>query len=196
MGSYINIGIVYTDKNIIKMDDDFVIVIKYLSPFCNKIVVKYPKDDAFENWEEKSFEGEEGFVEAFSILNEKNFSTGKIYCKIQNKQYNILVSIKGKNDLFRGILFEIPEEELFLESSSSDNLSLTTNKIANSIIELWNNTEFNYAFCDSEADIEYSLCEVRESEKPIYSMLLLKNEFNQPIVRLGSWCIDGLTPRK
>ena len=33
-------------------------------------------------------------------------------------------------------------------------------------------------------------------KNPIYSMLLLKNEFNQPIVRLGSLCIDGLTPRK
>ncbi|KAB1438065.1 Imm64 family immunity protein [Candidatus Galacturonibacter soehngenii] len=196
MGSFISIGIVYTDKNIIKMGDDLVDIIKYLSPFCNKIVVNYPDDDICENWEEKSFVGEEGFEKAFSILNDKKFSTGKIYCKIQNKDYNVLVSIKGKNDLFRGILFEIPEEELFLEKFSSDILDIITDKIANSIIELWNNTEFNYAFCDSEADIEYSLCEVRASEKPIYSMLLLKNEFNQPIVRLGSWCIDGLTPRK
>lgn len=196
MGSFINVGIVYSDKNVFKINDDLISLIEYLSRFCDRILVKYPKDDSYEIWEEKLFEREKGLVDAFKILNTKKMSSGKMICKIQNNDYNILVSIRGENNLFKGLLFEISEEELLQEDFSSENLNDITNKIANSLIELWNNTEFDYAFCDSEADIEYQLFEIEQSDKPIYSMLILKNNLNQPTIHFSSWCIDGITPRE
>ncbi|WP_455718715.1 hypothetical protein, partial [Anaerosporobacter sp.] len=74
MGSFINVGIVYSDRNVFKINDDLNSLIKYLSQFCDRILVKYPKDDSYEIWEEKLFEGEKGLVDAFKILNTKKMS--------------------------------------------------------------------------------------------------------------------------
>lgn len=196
MGSYINIGIVYSDNNVHKINNDLHFVVKYLLQFCDRILVNYPQNDTYENWEEKSFEGEEGLFDAFTILNTKKMSSGKMCCTIHNNNYNVLVSIRGDSDLFKGVLFEIQEKELLHDDYTRENLDKITNKIASSLTSLWNETEFSYAFCDSEADIEYQLNEIEQSEQPIYSLLLFKNNMNQPTIQLSSWCIDGITQRK
>ena len=98
--------------------------------------------------------------------------------------------------MLKGFLFEIPEEELLNEDYSSEHFNKLTNSIASRIIELWDDMGFNYAFCDNEADIEYQLSEIEQSEEPIYSMLLVKDNRNHPIIKLSSWCIDGLTQRE
>lgn len=53
---------------------------------------------------------------------------------------------------------------------------------------------FNYVFCDTEVNIEYSLCEILEEKTPIYSIVAI-NHKNGLEVRLASWEIDGLTSR-
>ena len=196
MGAYINTGIVYSDNNIYKIDNDLLFITEYLSHFCDKIFIKFPKDDFLNDWEEKVFKGKKGLHEAFKILNINNMSFGKINYKVHNNNYNIIVSIRGKNNLFKGILFEIPEEELFKNNYSNENLNSITDKIIKKLVELWNYTEFSYAFCDNEADIEYQLFEIEQYKEQIYSLLLLKNNLNQHIIKLSSWHIDGITQRK
>lgn len=196
MGNYISIGIVYSDKNIQKINVDILFLARYLLPFCHKISVNYPIDNSFEDWEEKIFEGEKGLVEAFAILIRKEMSIGKISFKLNDYVYNILVSVRGKDDLFKGILFEIPEKELLQEDYSIENQSDITKQIINRILELWNGMEFGYAFCDSEASIEFQQSEIEQIKEPIYSVLLLKRNAIQPTIQLSSWCIDGITQRR
>ena len=195
MGSYINIGIVYSDKSVYKLNSDLHTITKALLPLCDKIVINYPRDYSYKNWEEKLFVGEKGLVKAFEILNTKQMSFGKICCKSHNSDIHILVSIRSNGDLYRGILFEVSEKELLQENYSIENLNNVEDNIIKKLLELWSNTEFSYAFCDSDAEIKYQIIELEHSEEAIYSMLLLKNNFNQPIVKLSSWCIDGITPR-
>lgn len=78
MGSFINVGIAYSEKNVFKINDDLISLIEYLSRFCDRILVKYPKDDSYEIWEEELFEREKGLVDAFKILNTKKMSSGKM----------------------------------------------------------------------------------------------------------------------
>jgi hypothetical protein len=196
MGSYINVGIVYSDSNLSKFNNDLQFMVKYLSQFSDEILINYPQNENLEIWEEAKFEGEKGLIEAFTILNTKKMSSGKMCVTILNNNYNILVSIKGDSSLFKGILLEIQEEDLLQEDYSSDNLDRITKKIANILISLWNDTDFSYAFCDSDADIEYPLMEVEQSKEPIYSLLILKNNLYQPNILLSSWCIDGITQRE
>lgn len=195
MGAYISIGIVYSNNDVYKIHNDLFIITEYLSHFCEKILVKYPKSNYLEDWDEKVFEGKKGLYKAFKILNTSTISFGNICYKIHNDNYNITVSIKGNNDFFKGILFEIPEEELLKNNYSNENLNNITDKIAKRLIELWNYIDFSYAFCDNEADIEYQLFELTQREET-YSLLLLKNSLNQPIIKLSSWHIDGITERK
>lgn len=195
MGSYISVGIVYSDDNICKINNDLLPIVKNLLRFCDNIFVNYPKDDCYENWEEKLFKGEKELVEAFTILSKKTMSSGKICCKIHNNDYNIIVSLRGEKDLIKGVLFEIPEKELLQDDFSSRNLNDITNNIVSELIELWENTEYSYAFCDSEVDIEYQLFEIKQSKEPIYSVLILKDNLNHPVIKLSPWCIDGITRR-
>ena len=83
MGGHINIGIVYSDEDIYKLNDDKQSIINYFSLFSNRIVVNYPVDDTFQKWEEKRFEGQSGLIQAFEILNSQNMALGKMFCKIQ-----------------------------------------------------------------------------------------------------------------
>ena len=193
MGSYISVGLVYLDTIV---NEDVLFLIKELQCVCDMIAVSYPKDDLYERWEEKTFQGMNGFVDAFMLLDAKKMSSGKMYCKIKDNNYNVLVKIREENDKCKGFLFEIPEEELLRNGCTTKNLEKVTNEIAKNIIQLWNKMRFSYAFCDSEADIESTLYQFDEDENPKYSLLLLKDKQAQPVIKLSSWCIDGITPRK
>lgn len=195
MGSYINIGLVYSN-NIFNINDDIFYIARYLFRFSNKIVINFPKDNFLEEWIETEYIEENGFIEAWKILNTKMFSTGKVYYKVADKEYSIIISIKWKEKVWKGILFEIPEEELLLGDYSYNNLENITAKIINEVILLRNNMRFDYAFCDNEVDIEYSFSEIQEMEKNVYSVLIKTDVFKEPIVELSTWCIDGLTTRK
>lgn len=53
---------------------------------------------------------------------------------------------------------------------------------------------FEYGFCDSEADIEFSKSEIMSMDLK-YSILLINTHSNDPIIKLAPWRIDGLTSR-
>lgn len=196
MGGHINIGIVYSDEDIYKLNDDKQLIINYFSLFSNRIVVNYPVDDTFQKWEEKRFEGQSGLIQAFEILNSQNMALGKMFCKIHNKDCYILVSIRKCKDKFKGILIEIAESDLLKEDYSREDLDDIENKILVKLIEIWKVTNFSYAFCDSDADIEYQLSEIEDNKGSEYSMVLLKDNLNDLVICLNSWCIDGITGRK
>lgn len=52
---------------------------------------------------------------------------------------------------------------------------------------------FDYAFCDNEEDIEYSIGEILEQNK-MYSILVYRKN-GETISKCSSWKIDGLTNR-
>lgn len=194
MGSYISIGMVYSE-NVNELHKDIEYLIKNNLQLSNEIIVNYPLDESCEKWESKNFEGDE-FTDAFLILETFRYSTGKLRFKINGNIVNIIVSIRRNNRNIQGILFEVPEEDLMKNDYSLKNLNSVTDKIVNILINLLSKIKFDYAFCDNEVDIEYSLDEIEQKKEPVYSVIIKRNTLNEPIIQLSSWNIDGITSRK
>lgn len=189
MSCYINIGVVFCDELLPIAPDNIYELSKRILNECDEITIKYSEDDHGFRWEERTYRQNEIMV-AVNTLEVNKLAIGKLKYRIQQKEYNILISIRKKDNKLWGLLLEIPEEELFVGDYSKDKFNYITNKIIINMKNMLTNVKFGYAFCDCDAEIEYSLSEVL-SKNNYYSILLLNNL----TVRLAPWNIDGITPR-
>ena len=192
MGNYISIGIVYSDKNRNDFDIDLNYFITMLKETTKRITVSFPKDNSFNEWSSREFYPD-NYWEVFSILEQNNMAVGEFVYTFCEKKYRLRILVKQDKNKYLGILFEICAEDLI--NNSTTNTQCITNKIIKFLEKLSGVLNFAYAFCDNEADIEYSPAEILKMNKAIYSILVLNEGKRDPKVLLGSWCIDGLTPQ-
>ena len=187
MSSYISVGIVANDKEDIFMKK-CVQIIKKNSMYIIRLVIKYPDDDTCTNWNECN-ESIGSLNKIIEICYRNEFAEIIADYKINAHVIKgVIVKIKKEKGKYAGILFEIPEDNFDLENEIDD----LEDKIITEMKELLN-LGFEYAYCDNETDIEYSVEEILEG-KEIYSILVVKE--NETITsKLGSWKIDGLTDR-
>lgn len=110
----------------------------------------------------------------------------------QMEQLKIEIRIE-KYDEFFGLLLLFNEDEI-LPNYSIESLEKITNTIINFILEVHPVLKFDYAFCDHEAEVEYSPKEFKPEK---YSLSFLPNLTNGVLgVRKSSWHINGLTERQ
>lgn len=187
MGSYISIGIVSNDQKDVFLKK-CVKVLDKNSRNIIRLVIKYPNDIDCNNWIEK-VEKVENIKKLFEICYKSELAEIIMDYKMdENLIKNIIIKVKRSLKSYTGILFEIPEENFDLKYILND-LEVSIISELKEILDIG----FEYAYCDNETDIEYSIEEILEKEK-IYSILLIKNKRNI-LLKLGSWRIDGITNR-
>lgn len=188
MGSYICVGLVTNGR---ETHDFLKLCKKVFSVYqtsIQKLTLKYPLDDECLNWCKRTVT----FQEIDSVLSDcysNNLCEMNInYSMGQRSVEGILFHIKKEID-YQGILFEIPEDNFDIINEIDvleDQIKL--------LIKDFLNLGFEYGFCDSEADIEFSKAEIMSMNSK-YSILLINTQSNNPIIKLAPWRIDGLTSR-
>ena len=114
---------------------------------------------------------------------------------------NLMITIrveKEENEEYFGFLLDISEEALIKTNSVSE-MNNITDEIEEFIQEFYKHSPYEYAFCDNEAEIQYSPIEFKKIKKSIYSIVAIpfleSNSSKVNIIR-SNWNIDGLTSRE
>lgn len=187
MGSYISIAFVSNDtqkcfigkcKKIIQLNTKNI----------TSIILKYPKDENFNLWYRQN-ENISNISEALKLCFKNEYAELIIdYISNDIEAKGILIKIKKKKGKYTGLLFEIPEDSLKLEK----NVDEIEKRIISNIKD-YVKLGFEYAFCDHEMSIEYSLSEITNNNI-VYSILVANGD--TIITKFASWKIDGLTYRE
>ncbi|NMF01550.1 Imm64 family immunity protein [Aneurinibacillus aneurinilyticus] len=186
MGGYISIALVYEDRN--KLSNELKKLTRY---FIQKgailLKVKYSEDKEGENWREEIVNNNE--VD-FTMLTEKYYGNIDIIADMFNESLKNLKLSIHKEEGFYGFLIDIKWEELFEEHSKSSVEKITQN-IINIILQLYKETQFSYAFCGHEVEIEFSPNDFNSIENG-YPISVLP--FNDRLeVFYGEFSIDGIS---
>jgi hypothetical protein len=197
MGSSTTIGFVYGSNSRTYAETELNNVTQYLISNNGKVLSqKYCKDLNGNGWVESN---EIAYLLLSDTLNQlvnNYYGQLKIECDILGKKgLNLDILFKRIDQNNYGILLDIPDEQIL---SSNLQLDSVTNGIIALIQTIYKVSHFDYAFCDNEAQIEYSLPALRSIENCIYSLVAMPDEMNQSNLQIikSSWHIDGLTPRK
>lgn len=193
MGSYISVGIVYCNDNMSNLEKDLKSIIMGIK-CIDEVKLEYPEDNSCMRWKNEYYSNCENVSHWINKLELTFLSKLTLNIHIRDYSLNVILSIGENRETYRGVLFEISEEELFQKCKL--NLQNVTKAVAQHIANWYKFASFDYAFCDSEAEIEYGWEELQEIEDKKYSMLVYKNKDNQIVANLSTWCIDGLSPQK
>ena len=108
-----------------------------------------------------------------------------------------VIRIEKENDHF-GFLLDIVDTEL-LEPNHSENIEAVTAKIVEFMTDVYRFSKYNYAFCDHEAEIQYTPEKFKEIQTDKYSIVVAPSTDGQGRTLLNvmksNWNIDGLTVR-
>ncbi len=196
MGSYIGIGLIYDDIPRDRLEGELRNVVNYLISYDGSInSIKFSKDENGNEWVEDSLNNK-SVEDFYSSLCKGYFGQLHMICNILGIQkLNVCIRVEKAKNYF-GLLLDISEEEL-IGVSSSENINRITNKIIEFLHELYEASVFEYAFCDNEAEIQYSPIEFQSLSEKVYSIVALPDEDkkNLKIIK-SSWHIDGLTTRR
>ncbi|UAC47344.1 hypothetical protein K6959_11565 [Bacillus aquiflavi] len=190
MGSNISLGIVYASKQLANAENItrnvsnlFVSDDGYIKSF------KYSTDLQGTKWKEFSGINSELAKSMYSSLINSYYGSITIMSNLFNEKLKeMVISIEVTNEYF-GFLVDIKEE--LLEGINLDELE---ENIINFFMKNYECLKFNYAFCDHEAEIEFSPDEIAHMTDEVYSILLLQVN-NELVLEKSSWKIDGLTER-
>lgn len=198
MGSYIGIVLVYNNSSQNKIECELRTVIRYLIFHEGNITnTKYSKDKDGIKWVEDSFTNGLEIEKVSSLLSKNYFGQLNVICNILNmKKLNICVTMKNTDKNYFGILLDIAEDDL-MGVISNENIDIITERIIYLLKDLYEVSDFDYAFCDNEAEILYSPSEFQSLNEKVYSVValpIIKGEKKIVIVK-SNWNIDGLTTR-
>ncbi|MCY9591358.1 Imm64 family immunity protein [Paenibacillus chitinolyticus] len=108
------------------------------------------------------------------------------------KDLNVEIEIE-KCEEYSGFLVSFRESEV-LPDYSEESLETATETIVKLVAEIYPTLQFDYAFCDLEAQIEFS---PREFKPERYSLSFWPDLSNGELkVTKSSWHINGLTERQ
>lgn len=193
MGSKISIGLVYENKC---REDISVYLEKVINGFLDKGYIKdftVSLDNEGNEWIEQNVGEKEVTKTDYDLITTNYYGKINLISNIiTSNPKKITVAIE-KSDEYFGFLVDLNEEDL-TKNFSLDELE---NKIVDFLLSKFRILNYDYAFCDNEAEIEYSPQEIKQEEE-LYSLLFIPNtkENKKEIeVKKSSWYIDGLTSR-
>jgi hypothetical protein len=199
MSSYIGIGFVYKGNCCVKLEKELRNVVNYLLSL-NGVVksIKFSNDKDGNLWINESqttLFDRNNFLE---LLANGYYGELNMTCDLF-ELYNVFICIriyKDENHFF-GLLFDI-EEQVLIPEESIKMMDITTEKIIDFINRIYQFSSYDYAFCDHNADIQYSPEEFTSFEKNIYSVVAIPSREDKRIIQItkSNWHIDGLTYRE
>lgn len=192
MSSFIGIGFIYDQSTNLENEiNKFISFFLFRNIKIRKII--YCTDKNGDNWKDETIDNcsSENITPIFinnyfvKVTMEGNFLNKEKIC------VNMSVSRISKRDF--GFLLEININQLFIVGNRED-LNNCTENIISLCKDIYQETQYRYAYCDHEVDIEYNWNEFTSLKNEIYSVCIIpqKNNF---LVSLASWEIDGLTNR-
>ncbi len=190
MGSYIGIGLVFNNKFNSKEKSTLQMILEYFTSKNGKLLnAKFSEDEDGNDW--KDIENLK-LYEADNLLN-KYYLNINFICDILGKtRVSVNAYYKNLNENVSGLLLDV-KEELFLKGCPDEKIEEKTNQFIHLITDIYNVVEYDYALCDQEAMIKYTLDDIEKAKKE-YSILLIPH-FNKMEIVKNSWNIDGLTDR-
>lgn len=198
MGSYITIGFVYAKCNLERLENEFKNLSNYLIKKINKVKsIKACKDTDGEEWIEYNQFKNQQIGDLCDILTKNYYGQIVFESNILGiGDLEVSIRIEKEEDYF-GYLLDISEIKL-LKTRGIEELNSITERIITFIITLNKIIEFDYAFCDSEAEIQYSPSEVNDLRNNVHSIVVIpafvEKEKKHEVIK-SSWHIDGLTNR-
>lgn len=186
MGSKISLGLVFN-----KVNNGVILekVIRSLVNSDNKMNYKFCKDEFGENWIE-------GCIEISNLSKDMlNAYIQNYYCELTIESRNVIgvyceivMRLENKNDYF-GILIDIDESDIM-----AIGYDIAENSIIKYLKNMFDVTNYLYAFCDNEGEIHLSPTEVLRCFNGLYSIFMKPREKIIEIFK-GSWKLDGFSER-
>lgn len=192
MGSKITIGYVFGIENKKVMALYLEELVNILSEEGLIIDFKFSLDDEGNEWKECVVKKNKMESSAYELLTKYYYGTVKLISNIVNlRSKEIAVTVEQTSEYF-GFLIDLDEEDL----NQDFNLEEIESSIINFVAKSYGLLKFDYAFCDHEAEIEYSPKEITKVEEEIYSLLFIPSVMKDEVeVKRSSWYLDGLTRR-
>ena len=199
MGSYIGIGIVYNSHLEDSCKRELRQVLNYLNNQEGSIKsIKFSTNVAGNEWIEHSLINSLEIEDFYTPLINGYYGQIHIVCNVFSLQkVNVYLRIERVDNSYFGLLIDIQEKEL-LTDNSVVSMSDMEEKIVEFITNLYKTSIFEYAFCDNEAEIQYSPEELQLYNNTAYSIVVLpsvKNKGELSIIK-SNWHIDGLSTRE
>jgi hypothetical protein len=207
MGSYVSIGFVYginkcenfVYDNLIKdtVEQELKKLIDYFLSINGTIKkIEYSEDLEGENWTE--INSSSLFYSKDIYQNIVNGYYGEITIHsdiLEGRDVDCIIRLEKQKEFF-GFLLDIKEEDI-LRTHSKEEIRYVTEELIATIIRVYQYSNYNYAFCDQEAEFSYAPEEFSELEEIIYSVAVIPNpNANNFTIIKGNWNIDGLTNRE
>jgi hypothetical protein len=193
MGSYISIGFVFRRNLEEKIDINFKKLVNFLVQKSGKLnSIKVSKDMDGEEWIEVNVLNDDSRLDLLTefFYGQLNLSSNII----DGKSLEIIIHIENKPNYY-GFLLDIQEADL-IKTNSIEELDYISDKLIKLMVDFYGVSGYDYAFCDHEANIEYSPNEFLMLEKNIYSITIITNHCKNNLeIRKSNWHIDGLTKR-
>ncbi|MBO8157596.1 MAG: hypothetical protein H0Z32_14290 [Bacillaceae bacterium] len=182
MGGYLSIGLVYEGSKIISKElNSLVNFFKKKNIIINE--VQYSQDEDGEKWIKRKV-GHKNIN--YNSITDNHYLSLKMIGDVFKVGTQYFVIRVNKENGFFGFLIDIEWNQLI--DKNKDEIS---ERIVNSLIQLLKFTEYDYAFCGHEAEIEYSPDQVMKKnyEFPI-TLLNLKTKLK---LIYGEFNIDGIS---
>jgi hypothetical protein len=190
LGSTINIGLVYSSPEDL-ISTNLYKLIQYLNSYNSCLInAKYSEDLDGESWIEiENPVFNETLVEKLTNNFYSELQMNVTLFQLPELTLNLHVIIeKG----YFGFLLAIEEHEL-LSDYEEDTLEEITSEIIEFLAKGYELLKFRYAFCDHEAEIEFSPSNFKPES---YALSLIPDDSDSTLnVKKGKWHINGLTER-
>lgn len=200
MGSNISIGLIYERLTKERIEKELDNIVKYLLAYDTRMKkLKVSKDIDGEEWIESDSLNTFQKDSILTMLADNYYGQLEVSGNLldcNSLVITIRVEKEAEEDYF-GFLLDISEEEL-IKTNSIDEINKITERIIDFMIDIHSYSGYDYAFCENEAEIQYSPKEFRNFEEGIYSVSIIPIKSNDPMgfnIIKSSWNIDGLTSR-
>lgn len=189
MGSNINVGLVYDSSRAIGTHLEN--LIELLNENRGHIVyVKFCEDSDGERWIQQNSPNIDTTI--LEKLTQSYYGQINLLIDLfQLKDLNVEIKIE-KSEEFFGLLLSFREDDI-LSDYLKESLDTITDRILKFVAEIYPILQFDYAFCDHEAEIEFS---PKEFNAERYSLSFLPDLSTGKLnVLKSNWHINGLTER-
>jgi hypothetical protein len=199
MGSYITTGLVFSGSDVDVIKSKLKVLIMYLAggSGCYKFV-KASKDADGNDWVELKFEELNDIQEGYRFASEGYFGQIDLTTRLfKSDEISASIRVEKESDYF-GLLVDIAEDDL-LKSNESEVLNAADELMTKVMCELHNVLKYDYAFCDNEAELQFSPNEFQSLNEDVYSITVMTSNSeleNIANVFKSHWYLNGLTSRE
>lgn len=175
---------------VLKINDDTLKQLEHVmdlvDSYKESIIVTHPKEGDYNDWKTEVAD-----EDIYATLNQLAYKTSYADCvfNVGDNKIEARLSILNEHEEML-VKFDIEPEGL-IGSGSLEELERATGLISY-VMEMFDrNLEYQYMFCDSEADYIYSTEKLMESLHQPYALFKMKDR----ITVQAPWYLDGMTLR-